>query len=196
MEETKLLPLIMSLFLSLSASIATPVFASENLESVTTWLNNSQCQKEHYFEDAKQLKENAENHVRNLFSETDIDKNKTCSGATNQELDGDHIKNNKSRTILIFVSLSMPKDSLQKLYTEAESLSVPLIVRGLKNNSFKETAEVLKNLNISVEIDPNLFEEHEIKVVPTFVTINKNETLQIKGNISLSYAQIKFEEAL
>lgn len=184
----------MSLFLLITASIATPVFASENIESVTTWINSSQCQKEQYLEDANQLNEKGKTHVRSMFAEIDDNKSKTCSGVTNQESNSDYIKNDKS--ILIFVSLSMPKESLQKLYGEAESLGVPLIIRGLKNNSFKETAEVLKNLSISVQIDPNLFEEHNINIVPTFVAISKNETLQIKGNISLSYAQRKFEEAL
>lgn len=193
MEETKLLPLIIA-FLTISASISTPVIASENLESVTTWLNKNQCQKDHYLEDAIQLNENAESHIRNLFAEFDVNKNKTCSGTVNQEFDNDRIKSNKS--ILIFVSLSMPKESLQKLYKEAELLGLPLIIRGLKNNSFKETAEAIKNLGISVQIDPNLFEEHQVKVVPSFVATNKEETYQIKGNVSLSYAQKKFEEAL
>ena len=172
MEETQLLPLIITLFL-----FATTSMASENSDSVSEWINQSQCQKDFYLDDAQKLKEKSESQIHKFFTE------------------GTHDAESKkgNKPILIFVSLSMPKESLKSLYKEAEKQNLPLIIRGLKNNSFQETAEAIRNLEISVQIDPNLFEEHEIKMVPTFVMLRKNEPLKIKGNISLSYALKKLE---
>lgn len=172
MEETQLLPLIITLFLFVTTSIA-----SETSDSVTEWVNQSQSQKDFYLNDAQQLKENAESQIHQCFA----------AGAHDTE------RHKSKKSILIFVSLSMPKESLKNLYKEAEEQNLPLIIRGLKNNSFKETAEAIRELEISVQIDPNLFEEHEIKMVPTFVMLRKNEPLKIKGNISLSYALKKLE---
>ncbi len=178
--------------LLVSTFLMSPIFASENVNTVTEWLDQNQCQKDVYLDDAHQLKENAESQIHNFFAEAAKEENQTCLKGSDQTVQEGTNKTNNP--ILIFVSLSMPKESLKSLYKEAEQQNLPLIVRGLKNNSFKETAEAFRDLEISAQINPNLFEEHEIKVVPTFVAMDKKEPLQIKGNISLSYVQSKFEE--
>lgn len=193
MEETKLLSPLKLLFILQSVTFSISAFGSENVESIASWVNQSQCQKDQYLDDANQLKDNSDIQVKKLFAEAANDKNKTCSGVTVPSLNND--QNNEDKSILIFVSLSMPKESLKNLYKDAELKKIPLIIRGLKNNSFKETAEAIKALEISVQIDPNLFEKYEIKTVPTFVATNKHEPLQINGNVSLSYAERKFGEA-
>lgn len=98
----------------------------------------------------------------------------------------------------IFVSLSMPEASLKSLYFEAEKEGAVLVLRGLKDNSFKKTAEFIQSLGIGVQIDPTLFEKYAIESVPTFVKMNSTEDEQdrISGNISLRYALQRFKEDL
>jgi conjugal transfer pilus assembly protein TrbC len=95
---------------------------------------------------------------------------------------------------LIFVSLSMPEASLKALYQEAEQQGAVLVLRGLKDNSFKRSAEALKILGIGVQIDPTLFEKYAIQSVPTFVRTRGSEYDSISGNISLVYALQRFKE--
>lgn len=101
-----------------------------------------------------------------------------------------------SPRVLIFVSLSLPRKVLCSLYQEAEEKGSILVMRGLKENSFKKTAEIFKELNISVQIDPLLFQEYDVRVVPTFVSVQNASAKRLQGNVSLAYAQSKMEEAL
>ncbi len=97
---------------------------------------------------------------------------------------------------LIFVSLSMPEASLKSLYFEAEQIGAVLVLRGLKDHSFKQTAEALQSLGIGVQIDPTLFKQYAIESVPTFVKSDGAEYQSIRGNISLAYALARFKEDL
>ena len=124
-----------------------------------------------------------------------------------ESIESVEIKAEDTSKILVFISLSMPSESLKRLFTEAEQQKAVLVLRGLKNNSFKETAQVLRELSVSASIDPNLFDKHQITVVPTFVylkndeaanphgnvNLKNDETLTLRGNVSLSYALEKFK---
>ena len=94
----------------------------------------------------------------------------------------------------IFISLSMPETSLKALYQEAEQQGAVLVLRGLKDNNFKQTAEALTTLGIGVQIDPMLFKKYAIQSVPTFVRTHGSEHESISGNISLAYALQRFKE--
>ena len=93
----------------------------------------------------------------------------------------------------IFISLGMPKESLNSLFEEAKELEVTFVLRGLKDNSFKQTTEYLQSLNVeanpSIIIDPNLFKEHDITAVPTFVSGENKLT----GNVTIKFAQEKLK---
>lgn len=91
-----------------------------------------------------------------------------------------------SQEVLIFVSFSMPDKALQDYYLSAQKYKARLIIRGLKNNSFQETKEKIKDLGISVDIDPNLFEEYQISKVPTIVVVEKEQVKKVTGHISLA----------
>ena len=95
---------------------------------------------------------------------------------------------------LIFVSLAMPEASLKSLYQEAEQAGAVLVLRGLKNNSFKQTIHALQALGVALQINPALFVEYAIESVPTFVRVSGSEISLLKGNVSLSYALERFEE--
>jgi len=100
--------------------------------------------------------------------------------------------------ILIFVSFSMPEASLKSLTQEVEGdqgnpCRPVLVMRGLYQDSFVKTAEKLKDLSVSVEINPELFESHQVTVVPTFIFVEGGKPLhRLKGNVTLTFAKERF----
>lgn len=89
--------------------------------------------------------------------------------------------------ILIFVSFSMADAALQNYYHEARKLGAKLVMRGLINNSFKDTQVKMQELKISVDIDPTLFEQYQVTTVPTIIWVNGQEDAKkITGNLTLS----------
>jgi len=93
---------------------------------------------------------------------------------------------------LVFVSSSMPKTSLQQLALEAKAQGARLIIRGMVNNSMKDTALLVKEINHPLDIDPKLFKKYRVTQVPTFVIPHEdqdnNKWHVIRGNVSLGFA--------
>jgi conjugal transfer pilus assembly protein TrbC len=96
----------------------------------------------------------------------------------------------KKEGFRIFVSFSMPESVLIKLDKIASQIGAKLIIRGLKDNSFKETVTYLKGK--AVEIDPKSFEQFDIKQVPAFVISDGNKYDKLVGNVSAVYVLDKF----
>jgi type-F conjugative transfer system pilin assembly protein TrbC len=101
---------------------------------------------------------------------------------------------NSDSKIYIFVSFSMPKASLKALALEAKKHKAVLVIRGLIDNSFLKTATFVKDLEERVILDPLLFKEYNIGVVPTFTEVRQAGYQKISGNITLAYALYKFKE--
>ncbi|MBY0281476.1 MAG: type-F conjugative transfer system pilin assembly protein TrbC [Alphaproteobacteria bacterium] len=101
---------------------------------------------------------------------------------------------NTDSTIYIFVSLSIPKESLKALAVEAKKHKAVFVIRGLIDNSFLKTATFVKELGESVVLDPLLFREYNVVVVPTFIEAHQAGYKKISGNITLAYALEKFKE--
>ncbi len=113
-------------------------------------------------------------------------------------------KPRKLNQLIIFISLSMPSQSLVALNAQAKKAGGLLVIRGLVNNSFKETANVLQGLSakgVDVIVDPRLFEAFAVTSVPTFVVTPTDSHPcgdkkcsytpihdRISGNVSLEYA--------
>lgn len=111
--------------------------------------------------------------------------------------------------LMIFVSSSIPKQSLKDLMYQAKKAGAVLVFKGFIG-SFKNTQEYLANISkeeISAIIDPRLFDLFQIEVVPTFVILNdvlqdceKNNCRlspvhdRIAGNITLQYALEQFAQ--
>ena len=101
---------------------------------------------------------------------------------------------NVQQELYVFVSLSIPKTRLIEILKEANNYNGVVVLRGLKNNSYKETAiflqAIIKKSSNGVIIDPTLFEKYNITQVPVFVLNdpNNNNYDQITGNISLKHA--------
>lgn len=95
--------------------------------------------------------------------------------------------------LFVFVSFSMSEQNIIQLSQEAKRFGAILVLRGLKNGSFRETAQVLKKIIEKAQngmiIDPTLFKHYNITQVPSFILAsNENEYDHIVGNISISYA--------
>lgn len=75
--------------------------------------------------------------------------------------------------ILIFISFSMPIESIAQWSRQANRIQAPLIIRGLVNNSFGETqkkvAEFSGKEQGGVVLDPRLFTAYGITQVPAVV---------------------------
>lgn len=82
--------------------------------------------------------------------------------------------------VMVFVSLGMPPEVLRQILMEAHQLNIPVVVRGVLHNNFKESAQVLFGIlhpaneppiEGGVEIDPKWFKEFNITEVPAVVAI-------------------------
>ena len=86
------------------------------------------------------------------------------------------VHGNRSYTdFLIFASFSLGEKNLENLIKSASEYEGVVVFRGLKNGSFKETAEFISKFTKEKEgllIDPNLFKEYQILKVPSFVLTN------------------------
>lgn len=127
--------------------------------------------------------------------------------ASANELESLHLESdlNRSPTVLIFVSFSMPKESLKGWMMEAEKIDAPIIIRGLIHNSFKETTQTMKDLikdnHGGVQLDPQQFKKYQINKVPAVVVTSNSTCLPtqsciehydvVYGNVTLAYALSK-----
>ncbi len=107
----------------------------------------------------------------------------------------DSERNERYLSLLVFVSFSIPLETFKTLTAQVNQVGGKVVFRGLVKNSFKETAEKVKELQQEVIIDPTLFEEYQIEVVPTFVLrrgSKKKDYDQLSGNVSLEYVLEQF----
>jgi conjugal transfer pilus assembly protein TrbC len=103
-------------------------------------------------------------------------------------------ENHSPQDLIIFVSSSMPPASLKALFWQAQRAGIPLVFRGLIDNSFEKTKSFFEEHQINGEIDPNLFSEYHVSEVPTFV-IREGKTFDVlQGNISLEDALTLFKK--
>lgn len=193
-----------------SSDTATPARmqkAFDEAKSFALSLPKSSLQEGKESEDKE--KKTEENHEK---CSTSVDLSKDvmpCDGSKNRQSKNDDDQPIKaSDKILVFVSLSMPKESLKQLAKDALTHNAVLILRGLKNNSFKETVEFMgsmkeeKDGNSSqgfeggFEINPMLFDTHNITHVPVFMHVKKDqEQARLSGNVTLDFACHKLMEA-
>ena len=97
------------------------------------------------------------------------------------------------KNIIIFVSFSMPDESLKGWLREANIISAPVIVRGFINNSFKDTINKIGILTTDnhggVQIDPLLFERFHVDKVPAVIVV-KDPDCMPGMSCTLDYAVV------
>ena len=96
----------------------------------------------------------------------------------------------KSSPLKMFVSFSMPLESLKIFSADLEKVGGVFVLRGIPGNSFKEFAGkivFLRNLGIHVpfEIDPDAFLEHNIHKVPVLCLKGPKGSDLLVGNVPL-----------
>ncbi len=98
----------------------------------------------------------------------------------------------------IFISFSMPKTLLMQYDAIAKKIGAKLVLRGFKNNSFKETINYIQEISsqgIAIEVNPVLFQKFSINLVPSFVLSDGDKFDKLVGNISINYALEKFNNS-
>lgn len=105
---------------------------------------------------------------------------------------------NTPTTLIVFISFSMPEESLKALFKEAENNAhVRLVLRGFIDDSMEKTARSIHDLKGVVDIDPELFERYQIERAPTFLWVKKGQPLgKLTGNITIAYAQEIVDEKI
>lgn len=120
-----------------------------------------------------------------------------------------HVKQESQQGVMIFVSLSMPKPSLRQILVEARAYKIPVLIRGLVNNSFKDTKAKMDNilqqgnhiLNGATELNPMWFRQFNIQKVPAFVSYKRGENCSL-GHLcqnvkyDVLYGNISVDQAL
>jgi conjugal transfer pilus assembly protein TrbC len=133
---------------------------------------------------------------------------KECKAGLDQFMaENQSAANNHNGQLYVFITLGMKVKNIHALLVEAKKYRAQLVIRGLKNDSFIETAsfirEIAKKESEGVVIDPNLFRKYNIQTVPTFI-LTKDCGLfesskcdssydQLEGNVSIKYALEKMQ---
>ncbi|PIX96062.1 MAG: type-F conjugative transfer system pilin assembly protein TrbC [Hydrogenophilales bacterium CG_4_10_14_3_um_filter_63_21] len=83
-------------------------------------------------------------------------------------------------TLRIFITLDMPRGSLQRLVDQATRSGAVLVLRGLKAQSLRETLAVVSDLidkrQVAWVIDPDAYTRYGVTSAPTFVLTLADET--------------------
>lgn len=93
--------------------------------------------------------------------------------------------------VFIFVSFSMPQNSLKQWTMQAKKIDAPLLLRGLVDNSMKKTLQQLisiQGMQPGVQIDPEHFKEFGITKVPAVVLSDGLKFDVVYGDQSLQSA--------
>ena len=112
--------------------------------------------------------------------------------------------------LLVFISLSMPQATLQRLVDQAARAKASLLIRGLTKGSLRDTIAQVQGLigqrQVVIKIDPQAFERYGVAQVPSFVIVRSGARLarttacasgscaspqdyvRLAGDVSLDYA--------
>ena len=107
----------------------------------------------------------------------------------------------------VFVSLSMPRGSLELLVAEAERTSATLVLRGMVDRSISKTMLAVQKLIgprlVAWAIDPDAFARFRVESVPVFVLtrqgvrvegcsdeacFSQDDYVRLSGDVSITYA--------
>lgn len=111
----------------------------------------------------------------------------------------------KQSDVFVFVTMSMPRGSLDRIISDAEKARATIVVRGLVGGSIKSTAKYVTDMagkrNVAFEIDPNKFTRFGVTHVPvTVLVVGDNidceggcadsppKFYSVEGDVSLGYA--------
>lgn len=109
--------------------------------------------------------------------------------------------------LMVFISLSMPQATLQRLVDQAARAKASLLIRGLAKGSLRDTVAKVQGLigqrQVAIQIDPQAFERYAVVQVPSFVIVrggarplpcangscaSPQDFVRLAGDVSLDYA--------
>ena len=115
--------------------------------------------------------------------------------------------------LLVFVTLALPADTLTALVVQAERAQATLVLRGMVNNSLRETGAAVRKIvgkhRVGFKIDPEAFDRYGITRAPSFVLTKASLEAKpcadksctavdgfamIAGDVSLDYALERIEQ--
>ncbi len=117
--------------------------------------------------------------------------------------------NDKTIDFYMFASFSLSDETLAQMLDYAKIYNGIIVLRGIKNNSFKQTSERIQHLTkegeeAAIIIDPTLFKRYAVERVPSYVLVKQEKCPvgmscnpsydKIIGNITPKYALEKFAE--
>lgn len=121
---------------------------------------------------------------------------------------------NDEPSLLVLVSFSLPKESLERIALQASKSGAFLVFRGTVDNSLKKTADVVaafveKYPGLQVQIDPTVYKRYAVAHVPTYILAKKSEDktacskacdisesfLSVAGDVTLDYALEQFSQS-
>lgn len=109
----------------------------------------------------------------------------------------------------MFASLGLSDLLLRQMLDYAKTYNGVIVLRGIENNSFRQTADHIQSLardgeEAAIIIDPTLFKQFQIRQVPSYVLAKEQKCPvgssckpsydKITGNITPKYALEKFVE--
>lgn len=85
--------------------------------------------------------------------------------------------------LMVFVSFSLPRETLQRIVHQSERSGAVLILRGLTGHSLTQTGEEIARLvgerNVTVLIHPPAFQQFHVRQVPSLVLARSESAVQI-----------------
>ena len=127
-----------------------------------------------------------------------------------------NLKDNRGTApqFIVFVSLSMPQQSLRKIITETSAAGGFVVFRGFPNNSGKQFLAAMSKVIdkddqfASIGVDPRLFRAFAVIAVPTYVAVSSDFSPcdgiackttpppfdAMSGNVTASYALQTFAD--
>ncbi|MEF8726911.1 MAG: type-F conjugative transfer system pilin assembly protein TrbC [Accumulibacter sp.] len=85
--------------------------------------------------------------------------------------------------LMVFVSFSLPRETLQRIVHQSERSGAVLVLRGLKGHSLTETGEEIARLvgerNVTVLIHPPAFQQFQVRQVPSLVLARSGAAAKI-----------------
>jgi conjugal transfer pilus assembly protein TraW len=109
----------------------------------------------------------------------------------------------RSEQIIIFASFSMPENDFRAMLVHAsEYQNIQIVIRGMKEGeNISGTLKTIQQMLIGVDPQPNvnlnpkLFTEYNITVVPTMIGINdKNEIIRVSGSTAINWLHEKMDQ--
>ena len=107
----------------------------------------------------------------------------------------------------VFVSFTIPEHALKELIKQAKQHEFIPVLRGFKEGSYKKTSvaleQIIKETEYGVIIDPEIYKEFDVKLVPAFVIAEpKTQCLpntsckprhfnKLSGNVTVQFANQK-----